>query len=99
MKSNKYCILCGKPAHGVHHWIFGKNHKMADKDGIYSPICDECHLMGASHIHDDPIAETLSKALGQVLYERNEALNGKDLPTIKREFRAKYTDCYFMEDI
>lgn len=96
--SVKYCALCGKPANGVHHWIFGNNRKMADIDGLYTPICNDCHVTGANRIHDNPMAETLSKALGQVLYERNEALKGKDIDTIKREFRAKYNKFYFMED-
>ena len=95
---DKGCVLCGRPADCVHHWIFGANHARADKDGIYSPICDQCHLMGQSHIHDNPMAEALSKALGQLLYERNEALRGKDLDTIRKEFRSKYNVFYFMED-
>lgn len=69
----KYCAICGYPANGVHHLIFGSDRKKADKDKLYIPICDRCHVTGELlfRIHDNPMAELLSKMLGQALFEKN----------------------------
>ena len=68
------CFICGRPAEGEHHLIFGSSgRELADKDGIKAPICNKCHNMGSvtSRIHDNPMAEKLSKMLGQAIWERN----------------------------
>lgn len=68
------CFFCGRPATQTHHLIFGVGlRKTADKDGLFCPICAECHTMGSliGRIHDNPMAEKLSKMLGQAIFERN----------------------------
>lgn len=69
------CFFCGKPATQTHHLIFGTSaRQLADKDGLYVPICDKCHTSSEyviDRIHDNPMAEKLSKMLGQAMFERN----------------------------
>lgn len=68
------CVICGKMATEKHHLIFGQScRNLCEKDkaaGIVVPICRECHTTGKYRIHDNPVAEALSKMLGQALWER-----------------------------
>ncbi len=66
------CFLCGRPAEGEHHLLFGTGkRRLAEEDGLKIPICNQCHTLGVvtGRIHDNPMAEKLSKMLGQALYE------------------------------
>ena len=66
------CFFCGKPAEGEHHLLFGNGtRKLADEDGLKVPICNNCHTIGgiSERIHDNPMAEKLSKMLGQAIFE------------------------------
>lgn len=71
------CAICGKPKEATHHLIFGHGyHNLADEDGLTIPICNGCHNMQYSafrtaQIHDNSMAETLSKAVGQKAWEEN----------------------------
>lgn len=67
------CFFCGRPAEGEHHLIFGTSGRgLSEKDGLKVPTCNNCHNMGdkLNRIHDNPMAEKLSKMLGQALWER-----------------------------
>lgn len=66
------CLFCGRPAECEHHLIFGNGlRKLADGDGLKVPSCNKCHNMGQinDRIHDNPMAEKLSKMLGQAIWE------------------------------
>jgi hypothetical protein len=66
------CFFCGKPPDCEHHLLFGNGIRpLADEDGIKVPICNTCHTLGsvAGRIHDNPMAEKLSKMLGQAIWE------------------------------
>lgn len=66
------CIICGKPSECVHHLIFGMAKRdLADQDGLTMPMCNSCHNMGRYRLHDNPMAESLSKMLGQAIWEGN----------------------------
>lgn len=68
----KICFICGKPATAEHHLIFGNGLRdLADQDGLKVPICNDCHTSGelVRRIHDNPMAEKLSKRLGQAVFE------------------------------
>lgn len=83
------CFFCGKPAQCEHHLIFGNGlRKLADKDGLKVPSCDRCHEKGAviEKVHENPMAEKLSKMLGQAIYE-------KKIGT-REEFRDRYGISY-----
>lgn len=72
---NDICFFCGQPAEQTHHLIFGTSARiLADKDGLFVPICAKCHTTSeyvTDRIHDNPMAEKLSKMLGQAILERN----------------------------
>lgn len=66
------CTFCGRQAEAEHHLIFGTaGRELSDKDGLKVPICNNCHNMGDKlhRIHDNPMAERLSKMLGQAMFE------------------------------
>lgn len=68
------CVFCGRPAECEHHLIFGiSEREKADEDGLVVPSCNDCHNIGnlISRVHDNPMAEKLSKMLGQAVWERN----------------------------
>lgn len=61
---------------------------MAEEDGIKVPSCNRCHNIGMvkERIHDNPMAEKLSKMLGQAIYE-------KEIGT-REDFRKRYGKSY-----
>jgi len=67
------CFFCGGPAECEHHLLFGTSARnLAEQDGIKVPICNKCHNMAvkaADRIHGNPMAEKLSKMLGQAIWE------------------------------
>ena len=83
------CFFCGRPAEGEHHLLFGNGiRKLADEDGLKIPMCSNCHTTGklTERIHDNPIAERLSKMLGQAVYESKIGS--------REEFRKRYGKSY-----
>lgn len=86
---NEICFFCGRPAECVHHLLFGNGTRaLADQDGLKVPSCHKCHNLGRTteRIHDNVMAEKLSKILGQAIYE---AKIGS-----REEFRARYGKSY-----
>lgn len=66
------CIICGRAAEAEHHLIFGTaGRNLSEKYGLKVPICNGCHTMNEKcrRIHDNPMAEKLSKMLGQAIFE------------------------------
>ena len=83
------CFFCGREAEGEHHLIFGTgNRELCDKDGLTVPVCHDCHNMGniSSRVHDNPMAEKLSKMLGQAIFEASIGS--------REEFRQRYGKSY-----
>lgn len=67
------CFLCGRQSDGQHHLVFGTSErKLAEEDGLKVPVCNRCHNMGAvqEKIHGNPVAEKLSKMVGQLAWEK-----------------------------
>lgn len=89
-----YCFFCGTPVtNGEHHLLFGRGIKtLAEEDGLKVDICDNCHLIGKllERIHDNPMAEKLSKMLGQAFFERNECAKGATIDEAREKFRKRY---------
>ena len=75
-----YCFFCGGYASAEHHLIFGTSGRsFAEKYGLKVPICDKCHTRSeyvCDRIHDNAMAERLSKMLGQAIFERNMMSQG-----------------------
>ena len=95
-----FCIMCGKPTRRnvYHHCIFGTSQRRkADEDGIYIPVCDECHNMNPrsdSRIHGNPMAEKLSKMMGQLAWEKQAIADGASFDEARELFRKRYGRSY-----
>lgn len=80
----KICAMCGAPAECTHHLIFGRaERKLCDADHITLDMCNRCHNMAQTRleqIHDNPMAEKLSKMLGQAMWERNYIMEHMAIP-------------------
>ena len=73
-KYKDMCFFCGGKVDCEHHLCFGRGIRdLADQDGIKVPICHRCHTLGRNteKIHENPMAEKLSKMLGQAIWEKN----------------------------
>ena len=67
------CFICGRRSEGTHHLIFGTSgRELSDQDGLKVPVCNNCHSMGDARfrIHGNPIAEKMSKIIGQLAWEK-----------------------------
>lgn len=65
--------ISGEPAENVHHLIFGGSmRKLADEDGLTIPVTAWEHTAGpvTQRIHDNSMAESLSKILGEIAWEK-----------------------------
>lgn len=92
-----YCFFCGKPAECRHHLIFGSaNRQKADEDGLIVPACNKCHNMGSTieRVHDNPMAEKMSKMMGQMAWEQARILEGIPYGTAREMFRQRYKISY-----
>lgn len=99
-KQTEYCAICGAPATQEHHLIFGAFgacRQLAEAHGLKIPICTNCHTAGliTTRIHDNPMAEKLSKMLGQAIFEREMAFKGADSDEAKAIFRQEFGKTYF----
>lgn len=93
-----YCFFCGQPAISEHHLIFGRGmRELADQDGLKVTACDYCHTIGkiTERVHDNPMAEKLSKMFGQAIYERNECAKGATLDEAREKFMRRYGRSYW----
>ena len=93
----KYCAFCGRPCEIEHHLIFGRGlRQLSEEDGLKLTVCDQCHVSGHSgeRIHNNPMAEKLSKMLGQTAYEKERALEGMSREETRESFRKRYGRSY-----
>lgn len=85
----EYCFFCYGPASETHHLIFGKGRQFSEDWGLKTPICASCHTRSerlCDRIHDNVMAEKLSKMLGQAIWERDRALEGMSQNDIRERF-------------
>ena len=101
MKSvlTKYNGFCGKPTQTEHHLLFGIGiRELAEEDGVKMPVCDAEHNMagGTRQIHDNSIAEKLSKIAGQLAWEKEyyRSLYGNEDDPAREAFRERYGRSY-----
>jgi len=76
-KFMKICFYCGRTAECVHHLIPGVGRReLAEIDGLKLPSCNKHHNTGATteQIHGTAMTETLSKMLGQAIWEKEYVL-------------------------
>lgn len=94
-----YCIFCGRPTTTEHHLIFGiGKRELAELDGIKIPVCNEEHNMagGIKQIHENIIAEKLSKIAGQLAWEKEyyHKMYGYEDDPAREAFRKRYGISY-----
>lgn len=92
-KYDKNCMFCGKPVTTQHHFLFGNGtRKIAEADGIKGPVCDQHHNMGKviERIHDNSMAEKLSKIVGQLAWEKRKVAEGMTEDEAREAFRKRY---------
>ena len=83
------CFFCGRPVQCEHHLLFGNGtRELAEEDGLKVPCCHRCHNMGpgTESLHNNIMAEKLSRMLGQAVYESRIGT--------REEFRARYGKSY-----
>lgn len=83
----------------MHHLVFGRNRANCDIDskmgaGMMIPLCDECHTLGRYRLHDNPVAEHLSKMLGQALWERWYLVDYGDAEKLSTKARENFIERY-----
>lgn len=86
----RVCFFCGRPAECEHHLLFGNGKReLAEEDGLKVPTCHRCHNLGSinERVHENPMAEKLSKMLGQAVYEAKIGT--------REQFRERYGKSYF----
>lgn len=93
-KYNGYCMFCGRPTTTQHHFLFGQGIRpLAEEDGIKGPACDNCHNMArkiSERIHDNSMAEKLSKMVGQLAWEKRKVAEGMTEDEAREAFRKRY---------
>lgn len=92
-----YCFFCGRPAECKHHLIFGSsNRQKADEDGLIVPACNRCHNTGKviERIHDNPMAEKMSRIIGQMAWESQRVSKGVFPEEAREMFRNRYKISY-----
>lgn len=97
-KYDGYCMFCGKPTTEFHHCVFGvSNRRKCDEDDLIVPVCRNCHTTGwpvSSRIHDNPMAEKLSKIVGQLAWEKHAVAGGMTEDEAREAFRKRYGVSY-----
>lgn len=88
-----------KPTQTEHHLLFGIGiRELAEEDGVKIPVCDAEHNMagGTRQIHDNSIAEKLSKIAGQLAWEKEyyRSLYGNEDDPAREAFRERYGRSY-----
>lgn len=72
-KYEDICLFCGRPAEAERHLIFGTaGRELSEKDGLKVPVCNSRHNIGEKlkRIHDNPMAEKMSKIIGKLAWEK-----------------------------
>lgn len=91
------CIFCGRPTEAEHHLVFGHGFRnLAEEDGLKIPVCNNCHNMngGTGQLHNNIIAERLSKIAGQLAFEKRCVASGRTEEEAREEFRKRYGRSY-----
>lgn len=84
----RYCEICGKQGTETHHLVFGNaNRKLSDQDELCMVLCRDCHEFMHKH-------STISRIIGQLMYERNKCAEGYSVEAARQSFRLRYGKSY-----
>lgn len=94
-------VISGYPRECRHHLIFGSGKReLAEADGIWIPLQNCEHNMARQRIdqiHENPMAEHLSKLVGQLAFEKEfyrKKLFSSDQDPARDAFRTRYGESY-----
>ena len=96
-KYRSNCMFCGRPTTSQHHFLFGRGvRQLAEEDGIKGPVCDDCHVIGKvlCRIHDNVMAEKMSKIIGQLAWEKRKVAEGMTEDEAREAFRKRYGESW-----
>ena len=102
-----YSVFSGVPAECHHHLCFGNGmREKADADGLWIPLLNKEHNLSSkgtiNQIHENPIAEKLSKFLGHMAWEKRQVIiqlseaTGKSVEEIEDEVRENFRKRYLI---
>ena len=84
----RYCEICGKPNAEQHHLVFGTaNRKLSDEDCLCMDVCREHHEVFHKY-------STISRIIGQLMYERNKCAEGYSIEAARESFVMRYGKNY-----
>lgn len=93
-------VFSQRPAECKHHLVGGSGlRKLAEEDGLTIPLTNSEHNMApdaTDRIHGNPIAEKLSKMLGQAIWEKEwyrKFYKGNE-DAARESFRQRYGESY-----
>lgn len=94
-----FSAISGSRAECRHHLIFGNGKRdLAEEDGIWIPLTNDEHTTGelSRRIHDNSMAEDLSKIAGQLAWESEYYRKAAGLAcfSARQAFRVRYGKSY-----
>jgi hypothetical protein len=94
-------VVSGYQRECRHHLIFGRGKRdLAEEDGLWIPLTHREHNLAPStinRIHENSMAEILSKMLGQMAFEKEfyrRQLFSSDQDPARDAFRIRYGESY-----
>ena len=99
VENEAWSAINGERTEARHHLIFGNGKRdLAEEDGIWIPLTDDEHTTGEliRRVHDNPMAESLSKIAGQLAWESEYYRKAAQLAefSARQAFRLRYGKSY-----
>lgn len=99
VENEHYSAISGEEAECRHHLLFGNGRRdLAEEDGLWIPLTNSEHTTGelSRRIHDNSMAEDMSKIAGQLAWESEWYRERAELPSFaaRRAFRSRYGKSY-----
>lgn len=94
-----WSVISGDQVEARHHLIFGTGlRQLAEEDGLWIPLTNDEHTTGEliRRVHDNPMAENLSKIAGQLAWESEYYRKVAQCAefSARRAFRLRYGKSY-----
>lgn len=87
-------IVTNKKGCHRHHCIFGKNHKLADEDGLWVPLEPNAHNGSKCSAHFCHYVQRLLQIIAQLAWEKKKVAEGFSEDDAREEFRKRYGESY-----
>lgn len=99
VENESWSAIGGEQAEARHHLIFGNGKRdLAEEDGLWIPLTNYEHTTGEliRRVHDNSMAESLSKMAGQLAWESEYYRKVAQCAqfSARRAFRLRYGKSY-----